>query len=214
MARTYADLVAEVLTDEFGVQKYSALVKTWIGEGAQEVSREVRLPQLETTVPFVLSAGLQTYPIPSHVMVITALVDQDRNRRLDEVDISEIDESPDAVGIPTAFAVYGETVSVYPTPASTISMLLRYETGLADLTTTADSDPLDFPDDYLDLLVDYARAKAFSMEDDFEGSTFHMNRYQARLARMRAQMQLRSRGRNRQIQGNMREPNTVRFQRP
>ena len=214
MPRTYVDLQNEVLADEFGDTKYRTLVKAWINEGAQKLSREVQLPQLESSTTFTLSAGVQIYPMASTVQVITSLVDTVTNSRLMQVGIEDIDDSGTSTGVPQAFAIYASAIHFAPIPSSTRTYRLRHEAGLPDLTAVADSAELDFPSDFSDLLVHYARMRAFATEDDFEGAAYHEGQWEKGVARMRHQTQLRSRGRANQIQGNMTTSRRPRFTRP
>ena len=214
MPRTYSDLQLEALTDEFSTTKYLALMKTWINEGAQKLSREIQLPQLEASTTFTQSAGVQTYAMATTVQVITSLVDTVTNSRLAQVGIEDIDDYGTSTGIPEAFAIYASSIHFAPIPSSSRTYRLRHESGLADLTTTADAADLDFPSDFLDLLVHYARMRAFANEDDFEGAAYHEGQWDKGVARMRHQTQLRSRGRANQIQGNMVTSNRPRFRRP
>lgn len=219
MPRTFTDLQNEVFFDEFDPNKtvnglsYRTLVTNWINEAAQHISREVQLPQLELTQSTPVSAGVSTVALPGDIQVLTAVIGD--SGRLHQVDISEIDDAEDSTGTPTQFAIYGSNLELYPTPSSSTTLTIRYEASLTDLTLTSGTSTLAFPDDFLDLLVHYARMRAFAMEDDFEASTFHQRWWEAGLARMRNQIQLRSRGHVRQIKGMMHDQHLrPRFQRP
>lgn len=207
MPRTLADIQNEVFFDEFDPNKmvnglsYRSLVSTWINEAAQHISREVQLPQLEVKQSTPVTAGTAEVPLPSDLQVLTAVIGT--NTKLREVGIEEIDDSPASTGVPQQFAIYGTSLVLYPTPSASTTLTIRYEAGLSDFSAIDSSTVLPFPEDFLDMLVHYARMRAFAMEDDFEASTFHQRWWDAGLARMRSQVQTRSRGRTRQIRGNM-----------
>lgn len=214
MARTFLNLQDEVLLDEFDATKYRSLVKTWLNEAAQHVSREVQLPQLETELVFTQAAGSPVVTVPTGMQVLTSIRQTLTGRKLMEVSIDDVDAWATQVGVPSSYALYGASIILSPTPAASVQLSMRYEGGLPDLSSSDDTQPLGFPEDFMDVLVFYARMRAFAMEDDIEMSTFHRGLWEAGLSRMRSQMQLRSRGRTRQVPGMLRQGSRPRFNRP
>ena len=212
MPRTFLQLKTEILADEFDGSKYGDFVEQWINEAVQTIGREVRLPQAFTSVTFTQAAGTATYTLPAGLETLESVVIG--GKELGEVDQIVVDTAYATSGVPSIFALYGNTLTFWPTPALATSVTIRYQGTLSDVSSTADGATLDFPDDFFPLIINYARAKAFAMEDDFEAAQIHRTWWAEGLARMRSQVQTRTRGRVRQIQGQMPTATSPRFIRP
>lgn len=212
MARLFADLVTEVLFDEFDRTKYQALVGTWLGEAAQKVSRAVKLPSSDNTTTISVVAGTQNYPLAESVEKLYWVSNSD-GTYLIESDIDEVTSSSER-GKPAYFAIWDDELYFWPIPSAADTLTVRYRGGLPDVTD--DSTLAAFPDDYYDLLVNYARSKAFAAEDDLEMANYYRGLFESELNRARAALQERSENRPRQIQGMMPDPGShlPRFRRP
>lgn len=214
MPLTFLDLQDEVLHDEFDSGKYRTLVKRWLNEAAAKVANALRLPTTDVKgTPIALVAGTQTYTLTSSMNRIDSIVLNGRN--LIELDINELDEFDTAArGTPTHWAIYGNELTFWPTPSAAVSPTVRYQNDQSQMS--GDTDTLTVPDEYADVLVNYAKAKAFAAEDDPEMAQFFRTWFETELTRMRQQVQERSRNRTRQVQGMMPSRTTAlpRFERP
>jgi hypothetical protein len=210
--RTFKQLQDEVLHDEFDDAKYRTLVKRWLNEAADKVNEKMRLPGSEGHSQLIdLTAGEDEYALGVEVLKIDSLRYGARN--LIEADINELDEFPaESRGMPTHFSLYGSTITVWPTPDSTYELDARYTTAITPMVN--DSDPPAVPGQYADVLINYAKAKAFAAEDDPEMSAFFMGQHKEELREMRIALQERTRNRPRQIQGMMVARTNPRFERP
>lgn len=212
MALTFLDLQDEVLHDEFDDGKYRTLVKRWLNIALGKVARALGLPAVQTTgTPLALVAGTATYPLDDMIEVIHSIRVNGRN--LIQVDITELDEyEDDSRGTPTHFALFGSDITFWPAPDAAISPQIRY-TGRAT-ALSADTDLLPIDDDDSDVLVNFAKSKAFAAEDDAEMATYFLQLHRDGLREMRAQSE-RTRHDVRQVQGMMPGgSSSPRFQRP
>jgi hypothetical protein len=211
VALTFLDLQDEVLHDEFDPGKYRTLVKRWLNIALGKVARALDLPAVQTTgTPLALSAGTAAYAFPEMIEVIHSIVID--GRVLIQADIDDLDEyDDDSRGTPTHYALFGNEITFWPAPDAAVSPTFRY-TGRAT-ALSADGDLLPIDDDNADVLVNFAKSKAFAAEDDPEMASYFLTLHREGLREMRAQSE-RTRGNVRQIQGMMLGHSGPRFQRP
>lgn len=196
MARSFSQLQAEVFHDEFDATKYAPLVQRWLNEAAQKFAREVQLPSQLVSTTITLPAGTSTYTVPDDWEVIENI--WNGTNPLDEIDPDDA-QMDTSNGNINSFAIYGRTLTFRPAPVKSTTLTVRYQLTVSDMVN--DQDPVSIPEDYADVLVSYARSKAFAMEDDFEGSAFYRQLWEDGLSRARSRLQLRTRNRVRQISG-------------
>jgi hypothetical protein len=206
---TLGDLVTEVLFDEFDRTKYGTLVARWLNEGAQKVSRAVRLPVSDQTTTIAVTAGTTAYVLAGTIERVYSVQRSD-GRYLREVDIE--DAMTNGTGSPLNFAIYGGEIHLWPSPRSAETLTVRFRGDITQMSQ--DTDPVNVPEDYADLLVNYARSKAFTYEDDIEMSNHHRALFEAELQRAREAIQARTEGGARQVQGMMTGSSAPRFHRP
>ncbi|MDQ3317456.1 MAG: hypothetical protein M3522_09030 [Actinomycetota bacterium] len=195
----FLDLQGQVLHDEFDSTKYRASVKRWLNEALGRVARQIDLPQTETSTTLSTVAGAQALALPATLVRVTSVLDADRRDYLTEVQPADVDESSSTPNRPSGYAIFGANLLLTPTPDAVYTLTLRYWTGATLMVNDADVPGLPF--DYRDLLVSYAKSRAFAAEDDFEASQFWRAEYERDLVRARADLQHRSDRPVRQIQG-------------
>lgn len=197
--RTFLDLQDEVLHDNFSPTKYRTLAKRFINEAQRRIFRRLRIPAGEETLPMFTAAGEVTLDLDEDVARVNSLrIPADRNP-LTNVDIKEIDAAPAASGKPDSYAVVGNKLFFYPTPNMEYELELRYQSRPPTLVDDDDYPALD--DDYRDLLVTYARAKLFRLEDDVEMFNAWMADFETGVVRLKADSGRRDRSRKRQVPG-------------
>lgn len=216
MAQTYADIQTQVLFDDFAESKYRSAAKQAILDAIGEVARQVRLPANETSQSLTLISGTGTYSIPTGVRLIEVF-DSDLDGPLAEVSQQWIDDQPDSRGRPAVFALYGQGLTLYPTPDSAaypITVRFLKQGAVPANDTDGMAAITGIPEDYLHGLVEYARARLFRYEDDPDMSTFWDSQWQATLRKLKGDMQRRNIGRRRQVPGMFATTPGPRFARP
>ncbi len=208
MPLTFLDLIDEVLHDEFAPSKYRTLVRRWLNEGAQKVSRAVRLPVSDQTTTISVVAGTNAYPLSASVERVYS-VRRANGSFLVEVDIEDATSS--GTGSLAHFAIWDGEIYLWPMPRSAETLTVRFRGDITQMS--ADTDPVNVPEDFADLLVNYAKSKAFAAEDDPEMATYFRNLYETELRNARAALQERS-DRPNQVQGMMTSSSAPRFHRP
>lgn len=201
MARTFLDLQNEALHDDFDPLKYRALVKTWINEALHKIARRSDMVELHGLYQLPLVVGTASYAWPADCVRIVSVFDATTPDRepLDEVSQLDVDMLDDTSAQPWAFAVdevVGRAVVLYPTPdRSTYRLYMRYLRNATDLSADTDTVTASMPDDYVDLLVTYARSRLYEREDDDSFATSLMAKFEAALGQMRSDVQAPSRRR-------------------
>lgn len=185
--RTLSDLVNEVLAYGFDGNIYRPRVQSWINEALHRVARKVRLAGHETSFAVNTINGTASYALPTDFVRLLTLRNTTDHQDLDWVSIDELDNSRAAVAKPTQFALYGNSLQVYPTPNGVYALSMRY---LADtINLVADADVPAMPDDWVDVLVSYALSRAYRSEDDAQQSAFYWNEFVRDFRDLRADLQ-------------------------
>jgi hypothetical protein len=216
MAQTYADIQTQTLFDDFDASKYRATAKQAILDAIGEVARQVRLPANETSQFLTLVSGTGSYTVPTGVRLIEVF-DSDVDSPLSEISQQWIDDQPDSRGRPAVFALYGQSLTLYPTPDSAAyPITVRYlKQGAVPVSDTDQMAAVTgIPEDYLHGLVEYARARLFRYEDDPDMSAFWLGQWQDTLRKLKGDMQRRNTGRRRQVPGMFATTPGPRFARP
>jgi hypothetical protein len=190
VARTFADLKAETLGNDFDSTTYSTRAGQYLNEALRRVARRARLPTLEAVQAYSTVASTATLALPTDEVSVISLRDTALRDPLTSLDINDIDDASLASGRPYAYALFGGGITLYPTPDGVYSLELRYRkltgqfSGDGDTTTT-----VSFPDDYADVLVAYARWKLYRAEDDPNMKSMWEAEYRQQLAEMMADLQ-------------------------
>lgn len=207
--RTLASMRDEVVANAFDATTYNPLVTLWLNEAQGRVARRMNLPERELSTTLNVIAGTKDYALPADLVVLTAVLD-DRGE-LTPVGRDDIPVVA-ASGRPRVYALYGSTLTLYPTPNAAATFTLRYRGTVVDMV--ADTDTTVIPDDFNHILVSYALYKAYRKEDDTQMAQFYWQEFERDLRDMRASSQYRDSNRRRQIQGMWPARVLARFHRP
>src|SRR3954447_742379 len=203
MAQTFADLQIQTLHDDFNADKYRSTARQAILDAIGEVARQVRLPANETSQSLTLVSGTGAYTLPTGGRLVEVFPSQ-IDEPLAEVSQQWIDDQPDSRGRPAVFALYGQHLTLHPTPHSaSYPVTVRYlkQGNVPGNDTDQMASVTGIPEDYLHGLVEYARARLFRYEDDPDMSAFWLAQWQDTLRKLKGDMQRRNVGRHRQIPG-------------
>lgn len=174
-----ADRVAEDVKDMFGdsggVQLTDDMLLRWINDGQRYLARESDF--LEDVASAPLLAGQALYDLSelivgSRVKMIQSFVAG--GSRLKQIGFSEylqqLGTGVAELGTPTAAMVRGNSVTLWPTPDTTLAdgLVVYFSQWPLDLDDL--DDPLAVPDRFFDVLRDYVLAQAMKMNDDLSSS--------------------------------------------
>jgi hypothetical protein len=212
--RTFLQAQNEALGDDFDALKYRDQVKVWINQAIGKIGRRVQLVRpLQGTAALNTVAGQASYTLPADDVRVLSIREPSLARPLDPVSTDTIDAQSASRGSPQVYALYGGSVTLYPTPDKPYALEQRYERDATVLVLDGDTFPL--PDAYGDLPVTWARARLFEAEDDAEMATYWQARFDRELAELRTDVGRENRGRRRQLPSMWDTPAPApRFQRP
>lgn len=201
---TFLDIQNEVLRFGFndGPQVNRARVKDWINEAQQRVARQVEGPEFQTNVNVALVNGQAVYPLPADFARIQDLSYPLYGYRLQSVDIQDYDlmvSTAQQLSNPTRYTLDQFNLMLWPTPAATDPLLMRYIN--VPPTLVADTDVPVLNQNYLDLLVSYSCRKAFEGEDDYEAAQYFMTQFKSDLQSYASDVQWRNIDRPRVLDG-------------
>jgi hypothetical protein len=197
--RTFLDLQDEALADDFNPSKHRANAKRFLNEAQRRIARRARVPQLENSQTITTVGGSSDVALSDSGVRINSLRNTTDRAPLEAASIEEIDDLPASSGKPSLYAINGRTITFYPTPDGAYSLSARFQGRPTDLVEDADVPQIG--DDYADLLVTYARARLFRLEDDFEMARLYMQDFETDLAAYMTDVQYADRSRKRQIPG-------------
>jgi hypothetical protein len=90
---TFADLQAEVLSNDFNADQYGPRVKRWINEAVERIARRSGLPEYERVQDINTVAGAPTLSLPTDDIRILSIRNTTDRQDLTCVDIQRIDEA-------------------------------------------------------------------------------------------------------------------------
>lgn len=195
--RTFLELQNEALHDDFDQTKYRAAAKRFLNEAQRRVARRVRVPELEDTLQVDTVAGEATVELPYDVVRINSLRNTADRAPLEAVPVDDVDLSPASTGSPSVYASVGRRLILGPTPGGAYPLEVRVQGRPVELVD--DGDVPQLGDDYADLLVTYARARLFRLEDDFDAAREYMGEFERDLGIYAGDVMLKDRSRIRQV---------------
>lgn len=189
---TFKQLQDRALHDDFSATKYRDLVKDFINDALHEIYRTTRLAESDEVDTVELEAGENTYALPTDSIRVDSLRDPLlTGGELRELHIATIDNLAVTTGAPTHYSLNKGNLVLWPTPAAVGSLELRYRLDATDLVD--DDDYAGLQPSYRKLLVQYARAELFALEDDDKMEAFWRSKWEAGLKTLRADLQRHSR---------------------
>jgi hypothetical protein len=196
VAYTLSDLVSRVQSRIKDTGFSGTQIKQFIDDTQNDVFNEYRLPFMQTTQNYTLAAGtaditngsgLPTNFVQAIDLFITT---SGLEKVIPFLDISTVDNeftdpsdtTAHASNIPQYAYKYGETINVYPAPASDYTVTLRYYKRPDELTDDADTP--DIPQEFRELLVVGAAYRVFQVKDNYDKAAILENKYMELLSKL------------------------------
>lgn len=196
MAYTLSDLVSRVQTRIKDTGFSSTTIKQFIDETQLDVFNEYRLPFMQTTQNYTLTAGVADITngsgLPTNFVqaIDLYITSGGLEAVLPFKDVSEVDRyytdpadtSTHPSNIPQFAYKYGETINIYPAPASAYTATLRYYKRPDELTD--DADVPEIPEEFKELLVVGAAYRVFQVKDNYDKAAILENKYMELLQKL------------------------------
>lgn len=161
--------------DESAVQITDADIYRWITDGQVEIVKQNEsLLQVVSTSSSV--AAQPGYALPSDLMILKTIL-YDSNR-LKGLSLQQFEEYIDGwqntniygVGTPVVYMVFASTITLFPTPDTSLTNGIKIYYCKKPLAVTADIDPISLPDTYHPAIVDYCLSQAYELDEDWAAS--------------------------------------------
>lgn len=168
----------------------------FINDTQNDVFNEYSLPFMETTQNYTLAAGtsdltngagLPTDYVQAIDIFLTStgfekLLQYKTFNELDATFPDVTDTTIHAPGVPDYFYNYGQTLRLFPVPASAYTATLRYVKRPTALTSTSDVPSI--PSEFEELLVEGACWRVLQSKDNYDQAAIHENKYMEHLQKL------------------------------
>lgn len=190
-----ADRVKRTFGDEAGIQITDSDILQWVNDGQLQISADNE-DLLETVGSASIVANQAEYTQPSNLNVLRSLMYD--NRRLRAMSFSEfneyldgfrkpVGENPFGPGVPEVFMVYGGTITLFPTPASSLTDGLRLYYSRHPATVTTLADALTVPERYHTTLLKYCLKRAYELDENTEMMVLKKGEYDESIQKLKGQ---------------------------
>lgn len=192
--KTGADVgvdVKRIFGDEDAVQITDADILRWINSAQRSIV--ATNPILQMTANHDIIAGQDAYTFPSdRVQYVQALYYD--GMPLEAYSYPEAQEyvityDPDKVATsdPQIWYQWGQTITLYPKPRTTITDGLRVDFVAIPAELTNLNQTLSLPDRYFETIVNYVLQKAHQTDENFDGANYVRSQYSEGLAQLSEQ---------------------------
>lgn len=167
--------VFRVFGDDANVQVTKADVIRWINDAQRELALDNNLLRVTATMTSVVGQSQYNFPTSPAILTLEMIkyngitLRQITQQEADEFIANNDDASNYPTGTPTHFWVWGPTFTLYPAPASSKTNDLKIYYTRQPNDVAADSDPLDLPAQYHNLIVDYCLVQSYALDDNLYG---------------------------------------------
>lgn len=189
MAYQTGDLVTKVQQRIRDTGYSSTEIVGYINDTQNDVFNEYRLPFMEATQTYTLTAGVSDITngvgLPANYVqaLDLTLTTTGTLKVIEYVDVRTIDAmypSPgnttlNPVNIPYLWYFYQDTIKVFPAPAAAYAISMRYFKKPTDLVS--DSDVPELPAEFQELLVMGAAYRVLQVKDNYDQAAILQNKY-------------------------------------
>lgn len=189
MAYQLSDIVTKVQQRIRDTGYSSTEIKNYINDTQNNVFNEYRLPFMQTTQNYTLTANVSDITdgsaLPTNFVqaIDLSLTTVGREKVLDYMDFAELvqiypdpdDTTKNPANVPDKWYYYAETIRVYPVPNSAYTVTLRYYKKPTLLS--ADADVPDLPSEFEEILVVGAAYRVLQVKDNYDQAGVLENKY-------------------------------------
>lgn len=189
MAYTAGDIVTRVQQRVRDTGYSSTEIKGFINDTVNDVFNEYRLPFMETSQDYTLTANVSDITngngLPANYVqaLDLMLTSSGRESLLQYVDVRDIDArypDPDdttanPASVPTKWYFFADTIKVFPVPNEAFTVKLRYFKKPTELSS--DDDVPEIPSEFRELLVVGAAYRVMQVKDNYDQAAILQNKY-------------------------------------
>lgn len=196
MAYQTSDIVTKVQQRVRDTAYSTAEIKNYLNDTQNDVFNEYRLPFMETSHDYTLTAnvsditngsGLPTDFVQAVDLVLTTAGRQKTLFYRDIRDIERLYSNPDdttihPTNVPSEWYLYAQTAKVFPVPNAAYTATLRYYKRPTLLS--ADADVPSLPSEFEELLVCGAAYRVLQVKDNYDQAAILQNKYDELLQKL------------------------------
>jgi hypothetical protein len=174
----------------------SSEITNYINDAQNDVFNEYRLPFMETTQTYTLTADVSDITngsgLPANYVqaIDLILTTTGREKVLPWIDIRELERMyPDPTdttvhpsNVPIYWYYYADTIRVFPSPNEAYTATLRYYKKPTVLEN--DADVPEVPSQFEELLVSGASYRVLQVKDNYDQASIHENKYMELLQKL------------------------------
>jgi hypothetical protein len=184
---TFADLQTEVLDHQFSEARYSSFALKQLHRAEDIICAQTDFRELQRSFTITTISGYPTWllPVDFKRLYTVSRADSSFNETpLLRREQTQFDALPVQAGQPTDYLIYSNTLKLWPTPDDAYLIRLDY---FAKPDQAADSPSI--PEEYRHLLVDWALARCYARENDYNSAQYHQGVFDAGVMKMRGEVQ-------------------------
>lgn len=145
----------------------TSTIDNWVRRAYQHVTQAVEFPEALAEVSQTLTIGTSSYSLPADYFSIYAVRNSTAGHKCVQVSTTEYNDLPNNVTGPVElYAVFGNTIRVYPEPDTAEVLNIDYRKIFPDLT--ADGSTHELPDTWDQPIVMLASAYGFNHLNEIE----------------------------------------------
>lgn len=184
---TFAELQQEVLDHQFSEARYGEFVLKQLHRAEDVICAQTDFRELQRTQTITTISGYPAYSLPPDFKRLYTVSRADSSfnetplRRREQ---TQFDALPVQSGQPTDYLIFSNTLKLWPTPDDIYQVQFDY---YAKPDPTADSPTI--PEEYRHLLVDWALARCYARENDYNSGQYHQGVFDREVMKMRGEVQ-------------------------
>lgn len=181
MAYTLGTMISRVQNDLDDTAFSSSILTQYANDTQREVFNNRFFKFMQDTENYTLVVGqasIGTLPTDFQTAIDLRLTDAGTQGVLSPISVEEFDAMyPGTPGnaIPTMWYIFGNTINVTPTPASTYAATLRYYKTPVELVNTTDVPEI--PESFQEVLALGMLKRALKYNDSYDQSLYNSNEY-------------------------------------
>jgi hypothetical protein len=183
--------VKKIFGDEAGIQITDSDIIGWMNSAQEDIANDNQSLMEATGVADII-AGQQDYSLPADFSMLRSL--QYNGFHLNRLSFNEFNEYLDGFrkanppifgnGIPDSYMVWNNTITMFPTPSTSITAGLTIYYIRHPTTITSYSDSLSVPAQYHKAIVDYCLQQAYELDEDSQKASIKKADFDQRVMKM------------------------------
>jgi hypothetical protein len=165
--------------DESGVQVTVTDITRWVNQAQMEIVN--KNPMIQATATQNTVGGQQVYSIPPDMIQIESIMYDGNILEPSNFETirAQLGVDNNMPGIPLYWYLWANQIYLWPIPTDVKVVSVNYSKTPVSVTTPADT--LGLPDRYYDRICEYCMAKAYELDEDWQGHQINAQKFEDKL---------------------------------